>query len=180
MWEIPPENRVSGAERQSARAPLKTDGEPPLARPRGGPTALELACYVNEPGERERAAGCRAVADCAQQCQQRAIERRRDAMLLARRDDGPGQCLDFQPTAGERVEVHRGPQVVGDAEQGCEGSLRCVWSQPRPFGPTNRGRLFQHCEAEHPHVIAAQDHLALPGERGERVGDRIDEQLAPQ
>lgn len=41
------DGRKLTAHHHRSRAPLETDGEPPMARPRGGTTALELACYVN-------------------------------------------------------------------------------------------------------------------------------------
>jgi hypothetical protein len=53
---------------------------------------------------------CGAVADGAQQGEERAVEGRRDPVPLASGHDGAGQRLDFERRPGEGVEIHRCPR----------------------------------------------------------------------
>src|ERR1700719_1068687 len=98
-----------------------------------------------------------------QQRQERAIERRGDAVALAGCDDGAGQRLVLERAAGEAVEIHRGAELAGECEQRGERTRRLVVGESRPFGATDRDSFFEHGEAELLDVGSPQHCLALQG-----------------
>src|SRR5580704_19088932 len=144
-------------------------------------TPIVTAIARTRPAERKNSRLLpRRVADRAQQRQQRAIERRGDAVALAGCDDGAGQRLVLERAAGEAVEIHRGAELAGECEQRGERTRRLVVGESRPFGATDSDRFFEHGEAELLDVGSPQYRLALQGKRRNGARDGVEQELAPR
>jgi len=112
-------------------------------------------------------------ADRAQQRQQRAIERRRDAVALTGRDDGTGQTLELERPPSQAIEIHRGTDLGRVGEKRCHRAHRFVVGQLGSVGREQPRSPRRGREAELVHVVTAKHRLPLQRKRGDRIGHGI-------
>ena len=81
---------------------------------------------------------------------------------------------------GEAVEIHRGAEFAGKGEQRRQRARRLVVAELGALGARHRDRFVENGAAQLLHVRAPQHRLPLQRERGDRIGDGVDQKLAPR
>ena len=101
-------------------------------------------------------------------------------MAFAGGDDRSGKRLDFELPPGEAVEIHRSAELAGERKQRRQRAGGFIVGEFRAIGAPHRDGFVEDGEAKLLDVRPPQHLLPLQRERGDRIGDGIDQQFAPQ